>query len=47
MFSIFCSRKSENRKAEQVLPKGEGWHHWEGEVLGEESEYGAIKCVFM
>jgi hypothetical protein len=26
---IFSSAKLENRKPEQVLPMGEGWHLWE------------------
>jgi hypothetical protein len=37
---IFSSKKSDNRRAEQVLPgagrggggRGESWHQWEGEV---------------
>jgi hypothetical protein len=33
-FDLFSSAKSDNRRAEQVLPMGEGWHQWEGEVMG-------------
>jgi hypothetical protein len=29
-FPFFSLTKSENRRAEQVLPRGEGWHPWEG-----------------
>jgi hypothetical protein len=29
-FSLFSSVKSENRRAEQVLPQREGWHQGEG-----------------
>jgi hypothetical protein len=35
-FYIFSSEKLENRKVEQVLPSREGWHQWEGEVIGGE-----------
>jgi hypothetical protein len=34
-FLFFSSTKSENRKAEQVLPRGVGWHQCEGEGIGE------------
>jgi hypothetical protein len=30
----FFSTKSENRKVEQVLPRGESWHQWKEEVMG-------------
>jgi hypothetical protein len=32
-FSLFSPKNLDTRKAEQVLPRGEGWHQWEGEVL--------------
>jgi hypothetical protein len=34
ILSLFFPTKLENRRAEQVLLRGEGWHQWEGEVLG-------------
>jgi hypothetical protein len=36
-FFSFSSRKSENRRVEQVLPRGGGWYQWE-ERGGEERE---------
>jgi hypothetical protein len=30
-FSLFSFAKSENRRAEQVLPSREGWYQWEGD----------------
>jgi hypothetical protein len=33
-FSLFSSAKFENRRVEQVLPWGEGWHQWEGDEEG-------------
>jgi hypothetical protein len=30
IFPLFSTRKSENRRAEQVLPRGEGWHWGDG-----------------
>jgi hypothetical protein len=35
VFSLFSSTKLENRRLEQVLPRGEGWHQWEGGGVGE------------
>jgi hypothetical protein len=35
LFSLFSSTKSDNNRAEQLLPSGEGWHQWEGEDGGE------------
>jgi hypothetical protein len=34
-FSFYPSKEMENRKAEQVLPSGEGWNQWEGGGDGE------------
>jgi hypothetical protein len=36
-FFLFSSAKLENRRAEQVLPKREGWHQWKG---GDDGERG-------
>jgi hypothetical protein len=50
IFSPFPCRKSENRRVEKVLPRGEGWHKWEGGGVGDrvlEEEYRSIKCVHM
>jgi hypothetical protein len=46
-FSLFSPIKSENRKPEQVLPREEGWHKWQGQVLGKGvgGEHSAIECV--
>jgi chloramphenicol O-acetyltransferase len=33
-FYLFSSTKSINRRTEQVLPRREGWHQWEGDVSG-------------
>jgi hypothetical protein len=33
LFSLFSPTKPDNGKTEQVLPRGEGWHQEEGEVL--------------
>jgi hypothetical protein len=47
-FSHFSSTKSENRRVEKILPRGEVWHQWEGEGGGEreyEGEYN-VKNVF-
>jgi hypothetical protein len=44
LFFFFPSTKLANRRAEQVLPCGVGWHQWEGGGDGErvkEGEYGA------
>jgi hypothetical protein len=30
IFSLFSPTKLENMRAEQVLPRGEGWYQWEG-----------------
>jgi hypothetical protein len=30
-FFLFSFAKSENRRAEQVLPSREGWYQWEGD----------------
>jgi hypothetical protein len=35
IYSLFSPTKLENRRVEQVLPKGEGWHQWEGEGVRE------------
>jgi hypothetical protein len=35
IFSPFSPTKLENRRVEQVLPKREDWHQWEGENVGE------------
>jgi hypothetical protein len=34
LFSLFSSTKSQNRRAEQILSRGKGWHLFEVEVLG-------------
>jgi hypothetical protein len=34
-FYLFSFTKLENRRAEQILPRGEGWHLWEGGGNGE------------
>jgi hypothetical protein len=34
LFSLFSLTKPENRRAEQVLPSGEGWHQWEEGGVG-------------
>jgi hypothetical protein len=34
IFFLSSSTKSEDRKEEQFLPRGEGWHQWEGEGNG-------------
>jgi hypothetical protein len=34
IFSLFSSAKAENRRGEQVLPRGQGWHLWEGAGAG-------------
>jgi hypothetical protein len=36
-FFIFSPTKSENRRVEQTLPRGEGWHWWEGGGAGQGS----------
>jgi hypothetical protein len=45
----FSPTKLENRRVEQVLPRGEGWYQWEGrvEVLVKEDRRVNIvqKCV--
>jgi hypothetical protein len=33
-FYLFSSAKSENRRVEKALPRGEGWHQWEGKEMG-------------
>jgi hypothetical protein len=35
VFSLLSSTKSENRRAEQVLPRGKGQHRWKGRGNGE------------
>jgi hypothetical protein len=35
IFSLFSPTKSEHRRTEQVLPRREGWHRWEGKGVGE------------
>jgi hypothetical protein len=43
---FFSCTKLENRRAEQVLPEGGGWHLWKGgrgrEIV--KSEYGTHVC---
>jgi hypothetical protein len=34
-FLFFFPTKAENRRMEQVLPRGEGWHPWEGGGVGD------------
>jgi hypothetical protein len=48
--SLFSPTKSENRREEQVLPRGKGWHQWERGHFGKrglEGEHSAIKCLHM
>jgi hypothetical protein len=33
-FYLFSFTKAENGMVEQVLPRREGWHQWEGEAMG-------------
>jgi hypothetical protein len=33
-FSLFSSTKPEDRRVEQVLPSGKGWHQWDGGDFG-------------
>jgi hypothetical protein len=40
-FLFFSSTKSKNRRAEQVLPKGESCHQWEEGGVEKGGEYGA------
>jgi hypothetical protein len=30
IFFLLSSTKSENRRVEQVQPRGDDWHQWEG-----------------
>jgi hypothetical protein len=48
-FLFFPPTKSENRRAEQVLTRGEGYQEWEGGFWGKRvgGEYSTIKCVHM
>jgi hypothetical protein len=50
IISLFSPTKSENRREEQVLPRGKGWHQWERGHFGKrglEGEHSAIKCLHM
>jgi hypothetical protein len=38
IFFLFSFAKSENRRVEQVLPREESWHHWEGRGQRKEVE---------
>jgi hypothetical protein len=35
LFFLFSPIKSENGRAEQVLPRGDGWWQWDGGGVGE------------
>jgi hypothetical protein len=36
LFFFFSLLQNQNRRAEQVMPRGKGWHQRRGEVLGKE-----------
>jgi hypothetical protein len=36
LFLLFFPTKSENKRAEEVLPRGEGWSQWEEGGVGEQ-----------
>jgi hypothetical protein len=44
-FSLFSSTKSENRKAEQVVPEGGGVCQWEGEMSGKGEHRAKKMCT--